>query len=281
MGHDFVGMYLYGSLALGDFDPESSDVDVLVATAFVLSPEIVAALQRMHEELKADDHDEEWANRLEVSYIPVSALRRYDPADARHPFISTVSDFSVIEHGRDWIINRYVIREAGVVVSGPSPHTLIDPITRDELQAAVRYILCNSWIQHTYGPEWMRQRKYQAFTVLTMCRVWYALEQGAVASKSQAAEWAQAALDPQWKGLIQQALAWRGDLHTNNMTMTETLRFLRHTIGSHCSPRLSFIGAGVNAEPMDYADGRDEDALASGAHPIYGLAPSAPCEQGE
>jgi len=33
LGSDFVGLYLYGSLALGDFDPASSDVDAVVATA--------------------------------------------------------------------------------------------------------------------------------------------------------------------------------------------------------------------------------------------------------
>lgn len=124
-----------------------------------------------------------------------------------------------------------MVREADAALAGPSPRTLIDPITRDELQAAVRHILCNSWTQHIHGPEWMRPRKYQAFTILTMCRAWYALEQGAVVSKPQAAEWAQRALDPQWKGLIQQALAWRDDPRPDDMTAT--LRFLRYTIDMH------------------------------------------------
>src|SRR5581483_12314041 len=33
LGARFAGMYLYGSLASGDFDPATSDVDFLVVTA--------------------------------------------------------------------------------------------------------------------------------------------------------------------------------------------------------------------------------------------------------
>jgi len=38
------GLYLGGSLALGDFNPQRSDIDFIVITADVLSPEMIAAL---------------------------------------------------------------------------------------------------------------------------------------------------------------------------------------------------------------------------------------------
>jgi len=222
----FVGMYLYGSLALDDFDPSSSDLDILVATASELPSEIVAALKAMHE--KIQETDTEWAKRLEVSYTPVAALRLYDPRNTHYPFISTISPFGITEHGRDWIINRYIIREKGIVIAGLSPQTLIAPISEDELKAAVRYILCNSWTQHTSGPEWMRPRKNQAFTILTMCRAWHVLKKGTIVSKPQAAAWAQKELASQWKPLIKRALLWRADPQIDDMT--ETLSFLRATI---------------------------------------------------
>lgn len=78
----------------------------------------------------------------------------------------------------------------------------------------------------------MRPRTCLAFTVLTMCRAWYALERGAVVSKPQAAAWAQEALDPRWKPLIQWALLHRDDWQPGDMA--ETLRFLRYTIDAHC-----------------------------------------------
>jgi predicted nucleotidyltransferase len=227
---ELVGMYLYGSLALGDFDPTSSDLDILIATTSNLPSETIEALRIMHENIEHDRSG--WGKRLEVSYTPAQALRRYDQNNNRFPHISTVSPLGIIEHGRDWIINRYMVREKGIIVAGPSPQTLIAPISEAELKRAVRYILCNSWTQHVSGPEWMRPRKYQAFTVLTMCRAWYVLKKGAIGSKLQAAAWAQKELAPQWKPLIKRALLQRADPQTDDMT--ETLSFLRYTVEALC-----------------------------------------------
>jgi len=230
LGQDFVGLYLYGSLSLGDFNPASSDIDAVVATATPLGSEVVEELRGLHARMQASGGD--WARWLDVSYMPLAALRRYDPTATRHPFSSTVSPFDVIEHGRDWVINLYIMRETGVAVAGLAPRTLIDPITPDDLRAATRHILCTSWVRHLDGPDWMRPRMYQAFTVLTMCRTWYVLERGAVVSKLRAAAWAQEALDPHWKPLIRWAILHRDDPQAGDME--ETVRFLRYTIDAHC-----------------------------------------------
>ncbi|HZY45025.1 MAG TPA: nucleotidyltransferase domain-containing protein, partial [Anaerolineae bacterium] len=84
LGDYFIGMYLFDSLANGGFDRES-DVDVLIVTDDVLSPDLFVALQAMHARIAALD---EWcATQLEVSYIPQTALRRFDPANNLHPHI--------------------------------------------------------------------------------------------------------------------------------------------------------------------------------------------------
>jgi hypothetical protein len=49
VGSEFVGMYLYGSLASGDFQPDRSDVDLVVVTADRLTDPIVSDLASMHE----------------------------------------------------------------------------------------------------------------------------------------------------------------------------------------------------------------------------------------
>ena len=43
----FVGMYLFGSLANGDFD-QHSDIDVLVVTKDEISTDVFSSLQAMH-----------------------------------------------------------------------------------------------------------------------------------------------------------------------------------------------------------------------------------------
>lgn len=49
----FVGMYLFGSLANGDFD-EHSDIDVLIVTDGEISSDTFSALQDMHAKNRKD-----------------------------------------------------------------------------------------------------------------------------------------------------------------------------------------------------------------------------------
>ncbi len=85
LGNHFIGMYVYGSLASGDFNRQRSDIDFLVVTADELPDEMLPALEAMHARITASGL--KWATKLEGSYIPQHALRRYDPAHARHPSI--------------------------------------------------------------------------------------------------------------------------------------------------------------------------------------------------
>lgn len=92
-----VGFYLYGSLSLGDFDPASSDVDFLVVTERDLSAETLEQLRILHAEIA--NSSLVYATRLEGSYIPRSALRVYDPDNARHPSIGVDWPFGVLWPG--------------------------------------------------------------------------------------------------------------------------------------------------------------------------------------
>lgn len=226
LGAKLVGLYLYGSLAASDFDPASSDVDFVAATTARLDD--AGELAAMHAEIAANGG--KWGRRLEGAYIPLDALRRHDPQDMRHPFLSSTTPFGVHELGWDWVINRHTLRERGVVVHGPPPATLIDPITREELTDAVRMVLRTDWARYLDDPELLRARNYQAFAIFTMCRALYALARGEFVSKSTAAAWADQHLAAQWRPLVERARVWRADKMVDDTALPETLRFLRHAI---------------------------------------------------
>ncbi|MEE8568489.1 MAG: nucleotidyltransferase domain-containing protein [Anaerolineales bacterium] len=48
LGNHFIGMYLSGSLASGDFAPQRSDIDFVVVTADDLPGEMLPALETLH-----------------------------------------------------------------------------------------------------------------------------------------------------------------------------------------------------------------------------------------
>jgi hypothetical protein len=228
LGDGLVGLYVHGSLGLGDFDPASSDVDVLVATAEPLSGPALERLGRLHRGLRAQGG---WPARLEVVYLPVAALRRYDPADAeRYPVGASDRDLFLGRQGPTWVLDRWVAREHGLVVRGPDPRELIDPIGPDQLRAAVRASLAGHWALQDADTTWLRPRNYQAFAVLSMCRDLYALEHGTLVSKPAAAAWARRRLEPPWTAQVERALRWRSDERVDDRHLPETLGFVAHAV---------------------------------------------------
>ena len=229
LGDDMLGMYLTGSLAAGDFDPHNSDIDFIVATRDELSSETMAALTAMHARIASGSST--WAVELEGSYIPQHALRRYDPANAWHPHIyrgrgEGESILTMMQHERDWVIHRHVLREHGVVIAGPPPRTLVDPVHPEDLRQAVVESASRWAGSFLRDSEPLRFDGYHAYTVVTLCRMLYTLHHGTVVSKPVAAQWAQATEGAPWAVLIERALDWAMCWEYVN----ETLDFIQYTL---------------------------------------------------
>lgn len=225
LGNHFIGMYVYGSLASGDFDPQRSDIDFLVVTADRLPDEMIAALKAMHARITASGL--KWAEKLEGSYISQHTLRRYELPDAPRPYVNEGS-FCLARYGNEWTLERHIIREQGIVVTGPAPQTLIDSAQPNDLRRAVLGILREWWLPMLRDPAWLHSSEHQAYAILTMCRILYTLQYGTVVSKPVAARWAQETLGKQWEALIKQALVWQHHAKFDNVD--ETLDFIRYML---------------------------------------------------
>lgn len=216
LGAQLVGMYLVGSLALGDFDPRESDLDLLIVTNGALSDETVAALRDVHQRF---DHNSPsvWAAHLDAAYIPREELRAASPtagaapaADLAHYPVLEWPEPLVLGHLEEsgWSIWRDTLREHGVVVSGPDPRSLLDAVHPDELRRASAATAAQ-WRALAHGdPAWvggLQDRPQHAYVVLTLCRLLYTLDTGAVASKPAAARWAEHTLAARWRALIGRA----------------------------------------------------------------------------
>ena len=220
----FVGMYLYGSLSSGDFNPETSDVDFLVVTEDSLAETKITQLKAMHERIWSSGFTR--AARLEGSYVPKGLIRRHDPNGAPCPTVNE-GKFYVARHGSDWIIQRHVVRECGIVLAGPDPKELIDPVTPGDIRGAVLGVLNEWWFPMLEDPSWLRehQSNYHGYTVITMCRALHALQNGMIVSKPVAIKWAKEKLSSQWHKLIDQAVD--SQYGKDPEFFEETLEFLR------------------------------------------------------
>ena len=202
----FVGAYLQGSFAVGDFD-EHSDADFVIAVGDELSGVHIASLQSLHGLVY--DLPSEWAKHLEGSYFPVATLRSGDRSGTPLWYLDHGSRALVRSTHCNTLLVRCVLREQGITLAGPSPATLIDPVPVEALRRETRQTM-QQWGREVLDhPDQYRNRFYQGYLVLNYARMLHDLTEGRPGSKRAGAAWAKATLDPAWRDLIDRAWATR------------------------------------------------------------------------
>lgn len=224
LGDELLGFYLGGSLALGDFNPRRSDIDFVAVTVDALRPRQLVALEQVHTRLWATAGP--WATKLDGSYVPQIEIRHWQADHAPCPFVEGAS-FSVTTQGSA-VIQRHILHQHGVVVAGPNPQLLLDPVDAGELRRAIAEMLATWWRPLLDDPAWIRHVDKQPFAILSMCRALYTLEHGMLASKPVAAQWCQQTLGRPWTAVI--AWALDGPHETTMNQLTATLRLIEYTL---------------------------------------------------
>lgn len=201
LGAKLLGLYLWGSYVVGDFDPHLSDLDLIAALAADVDAREFASLGAMHDALARDYPA--WAGRIEVRYATVATLDR--PAAGGE--IVSISPGEPLNRRRSderWRVDWYVARARGVALHGAPPGELLAPISQEQFVAAVRANVA-SWGEWIDG---VRGRRGRAYAILLLCRALRATRCGDQLSKPAAGRWAQGAL-PEWTDIIGRAIAWR------------------------------------------------------------------------
>lgn len=130
-----LGLYLRGSLALGDFDPLTSDIDALCVIATDLDHAELDALTRMHLELAASPS--RYATELELIYLTRAAAWRWQP-DETHPTLSRGSGKLALKvQNQNWVLERWSVLCGETAMYGPLPATLIASVSPADLRQAV------------------------------------------------------------------------------------------------------------------------------------------------
>ncbi len=208
LGDNFVGAYLHGSLAVGDFNPQTSDVDFLLVVREPLDDTTIHALREMHQRLI--EFDPNWGARLEGSFLPIAFLQSADPPTAPRPYTNG-RHFGIDPYGYEWVLEMSIVRENTIRLAGPPPDTLIPPISHDAQRRAIAHLLHRNWKPMLHESVRLQDAEYQAYAVLTMCRCLYFGHHHKIGSKKTAAQWVQTNY-PEWSDLSQTALVWtKGD----------------------------------------------------------------------
>lgn len=233
LGDNFIGLYLQGSFAVGDFDWHS-DVDFTVVTNTDLSVKQVDELQTMHGRLY--DQKTHWAHHLEGSYFPLEVLEDLSQKGRELWYLDNGSRSLVRSDHCNTTVVRWVLRERGISLAGPPVETLIPPVGDEVLREEILAVM-KEWGQEILNkPDQYNNRFYQGFIVLSYCRMLHSLETGTIESKVAGAEWAKRHLDPSWADLIDRTWTTRPNpARTVRQTadpeeFARTLKFIRMCI---------------------------------------------------
>ncbi len=202
LGDQLVGLYLYGSLVTGGFDPRLSDLDLLAATGTEVNGTTLAQLRTMHDGIAARYPD--WYDRIEVAYLSRAGLRTFREHRTTMGIISPGEPLHQRSAGPDWLMNWYLVREKGRALLGPPAADLIAPITWEEFLDSLRDHA--RWRSETMSE--IQGLPPQSYSVLTMGRTLRAHCTGDLVPKVEAARWV-AAEYPRWAELMNLAVRWR------------------------------------------------------------------------
>ena len=224
LGENLVGIYLYGSLTQGAFNPERSDVDCIVV---------------MHRELTDTQFNQldGWFSRVGlenpwVARLQISLLLRDDilTTTAKGNCLYQFGRLSRVGSDGNPIIWMNVL-ENGIVLLGAPADSFVPPITSEMLLAAlareVRYL--REEIVEKPDSEWRDVPTYRVYAVLTLCRILYSHMHGTVVSKPKAAEWALNALPDRWHAVIADARAADAGGSVESLDLDTIARFIEFT----------------------------------------------------
>lgn len=204
-----VGVYLQGSLAIGDFDM-ASDVDFVVVINNDLNYYELRSVQKIHDETHKQNN--RWVKRLEYSFFPKDKLNeisspyekgRENKTEERKLwyFDNGSKKIEKSDHDNTMVV-RWTLRERGITLIGPEPYEIIMPIDPNILRAEIKETILGWGKQLIKDASPYKNRFYQSFIVLNFLRMLQDLYLGKVTSKLEAVEWSKNNIDKEWIDLI-------------------------------------------------------------------------------
>jgi predicted nucleotidyltransferase len=199
--NDLTGIYLYGSLAMGCFQPKSSDIDLILVIKQELPEE---KSKRVLQYLKGTCSKE---RRIELSLVTMHALQ-----DPRYPMMVDLhyehwGNTFEKQEDNEILSNLYTTKERGFRVWGePIDHVFkMIPI-----QYHVRSVIED--LQHTR--KYLREKPEHAgydiatYWILGSCRILALIKEDRVLSKLEGGQWGLTNLPKRYHQLIKLALSY-------------------------------------------------------------------------
>jgi hypothetical protein len=203
LGGRVYGVYLYGSLALGAWNPIVSDIDAVVVTSGTWTSEEIERLGKIHADLM---RRHPLAGRLQVIYFPLEHIGESNDTVPPYPAFRDGA-FHVATHGDVNAVTWWLLTQHGLRLAGTEPKHLPIAVTWDDVRAAMRYNLDVYWERQVAMPGGVRflHDEWVEFGVTTVTRILTTMENGEIIGKDAALAHWRTRLPARWRPLLDEA----------------------------------------------------------------------------
>ncbi len=201
---NLVGVYLHGSLALGCFNPNYSDIDMLIVVRKEMSVEDKRSF--IKDFLDTTRSKKVPKKGIEFSVIQVKYLRNFEyptPFELHYSkmwgeiYEQNKVDFSKQNRDPDLAAHIVVTLNRGICLYGEPINKVFKPIPEKFYVESILYDAKDIERNPMEDP---------VYSILNLCRVLYYLKEKVVSSKKEAGEWAIEILPESLRRLIYKAL---------------------------------------------------------------------------
>jgi predicted nucleotidyltransferase len=194
-----LGAWVFGSVALGAFDPATSDVDITVVINRHLRPGEVAEVAALHAWLAARHT---LGARLDAQYLTLPELRG-EVSRVPGPLFRD-GTFRPAGGGDLNAVTRWLLAHRGLTLLGPEPDALAIPVTWDDVREAMRFNLEVYWAgagSYRSLPGLLSDEAVR-WTVGTLCRIVVTLREDRIVSKAEGVAAVRSSAPGRWGPLL-------------------------------------------------------------------------------
>ncbi|GGE66882.1 nucleotidyltransferase domain-containing protein [Priestia taiwanensis] len=204
-GDKIVGVYIYNSVALGAYDEEKSDIDLLAIIRDDFKEEDWDTLSTLHKQL---GKKYSLAKRIEGMYIRQADIGKGQEEISPYLYFIGTKLHTKGYHDLNFV-TWYTLQHHGLTAYGLPIQNLSIEMADEQLLSAMLYNL------HTYWKEKAKKKliflldEWVEFAVLTLCRIAYTMDTQTIASKLNAASYLEQRTEIAFQLLIQEAVRIR------------------------------------------------------------------------
>lgn len=232
LGDNLTGVYLHGSLAMGCFNPQRSDIDILAMTNESLSVETKKKIIEFLFSIK----DKAPTKGIEMSIVleryvrdyvyPTPFELHYSPAwdkkyrDGEVDFLEEKTDEDLVAHAM-------ITRERGVCLFGKPVSEVFGKVPQDYYRQSL-----------LSDARWMLERlktEDPVYIVLNFCRILAFTKDGFITSKKEGGQWGLGNLSERYRILISQSMqvysGMRDEEHLDTRSLASFIQYMKRELG--------------------------------------------------